>query len=130
VAVPSAGNRLARADQLAWKIAEAAVGRAPLDEDVAAMVANRLIENAAVAIAAIDNDPVASARAQALAHPREGGATVIGLDPAYRFECEWAAWANATAVRELDFHDSFFAKDSSHPGDTIMPILAVAQQCG
>ncbi len=42
---------------------------------------------------------------------------------------EWAAWANGTAVRELDYHDTFLAADYSHPGDNIPPILAVAQQC-
>jgi 2-methylcitrate dehydratase len=46
------------------------------------------------------------------------------------FEAEWAAWANGTAVRELDMHDTFLAADYSHPGDNIPPILAVAQQCG
>ena len=35
---------------------------------------------------------------------------------------------NGTAVRELDFHDTFLAADYSHPGDNIPPILAVAQQ--
>ena len=45
-----------------------------------------------------------------------------------KFHCEWAAWANSTAVRELDFHDTFLAADYSHPGDNIPPILAVAQQ--
>ncbi|WP_278878680.1 MmgE/PrpD family protein, partial [Paracoccus yeei] len=42
----------------------------------------------------------------------------------------WAAWANGTAVRELDFHDTFLAADYSHPGDNIPPILAVAQHTG
>ena len=41
--------------------------------------------------------------------------------------CEWAAWANAVAVRELDFHDTFLAAEYSHPGDNIPPLLAVAQ---
>ena len=40
---------------------------------------------------------------------------------------EWAAWANGTAVRELDYHDTFLAADYCHPGDNIPPILAVAQ---
>ena len=43
---------------------------------------------------------------------------------------EWAAWANGTAVRELDYHDTFLAADYSHPGDNIPPILAVAQTMG
>jgi len=43
---------------------------------------------------------------------------------------EYAAWANGTAVRELDMHDTFLAQDYSHPGDNIPPILAVAQTMG
>ncbi len=33
-----------------------------------------------------------------------------------------------TAVRELDFHDTFLAADYSHPGDNIPPLISVAQQ--
>lgn len=116
--------------QLAWKIAEMAASPFDGDPEVDAMVANRFIDNAAVALAAINRAPVANARSQALAHPRSGGATVIGLPRDQLFECEWAAWANAAAVRELDFHDSFMALEPGHPGDNIPPILAVAQQCG
>ena len=64
----------------------------------------------------------------ALAHPRKNGSTIFGIDTKQKFHCEWAAWANGTAVRELDFHDTFLAADYSHPGDNIPPILAVAQQ--
>lgn len=120
----------ARADQLAWKIAEVASDPVAIDPDVAEMVINRVIDDMAVAIAAVNRDPVARARAQALAHPRPGGATLIGLPPRERFEAEWAGWANGVAVRELDFHDALMAADYSHPGDTIPPLLAVAQQCG
>ncbi len=116
--------------QLAWKIAEMATAPFANDGEVDDMVANRIIDNAAVALAAINRAPVANARSQALAHPRAGGATVIGLPVAQRFECEWAAWANSAAVRELDFHDSFMAVEPGHPGDNIPPIVAVAQQCG
>ena len=47
-----------------------------------------------------------------------------------RVSPEWAAWANGTAVRELDMHDTFLAADYSHPGDNIPPMLAVAQSLG
>ncbi|HJS87338.1 MAG TPA: MmgE/PrpD family protein, partial [Acetobacteraceae bacterium] len=53
--------------------------------------------------------------------------TVLGAAPRVRVSPEWAAWANGTAVRELDMHDTFLAADYSHPGDNIPPILAVAQ---
>src|SRR3546814_484853 len=68
--------------------------------------------------------------ALALAHPRARGATLLGLPAEQRFDCAWAAYANASAIRELDFNDSFFAEESSHPGDTIAPLIAVAQQKG
>ncbi len=123
-------EKLAREDQLAWKIAAVAADDVPLDADVVEMIGNRIIDNAAVAAASLARRPVASARAQAQAHPFLPGATVFGLSTAKRVSPEWAAWANGVAVRELDFHDTFLAADYSHPGDNIPPILAVAQHCG
>lgn len=119
-----------REDQLAWKIAAVATDDVALETEVVEMIGNRIIDNAAVAAASLARRPVASARAQALAHPFQPGATVFGVDPGTRVSPEWAAWANGTAVRELDFHDTFLAADYSHPGDNIPPILAVAQHCG
>ncbi len=119
-----------RSQLLAWQLALLASDNTPLDEDVTDMIINRVIDNTGVALAALRRLPVANARAQALAHPHVGGATVIGVDSARRFSCEWAAWANATAVRELDFHDTFLAQDMNHPGDMIASIIAVGQQCG
>lgn len=121
-------EKIERKDQLAWKMAEICSDNAPIKDDVLDMVINRIIDNASVAIAAANRHPVASARAMALAHPRAGGATVFGLPNDQKFSCEWAAWANGTAVRELDYHDTFLAADYSHPGDNIPPILSVAQQ--
>jgi 2-methylcitrate dehydratase len=122
-------NPLPKRDQLAWRIAEVAVKTPAPEADVAEMVINRNIDNAAVAVAAINRTPVANARSQALAHPRENGATLLGVASSRRFEAEWAAWANGVAVRELDMHDTFLAADYSHPGDNIPPLVAVAQQC-
>ena len=90
------------------------------------MVINRIIDNAAVSAVAATRRPVATARHQALAHPVGSGAKVFGVDGSYA--AEWAAWANAVAVRELDYHDTFLAADYSHPGDNIAPLVAVAQQ--
>lgn len=121
---------LAREDQFAWKIAAMASDPVEVEPAVVDMVINRIIDNASVAIAAINRRPVANARAQALAHARPGGAAVFGVPNDQRFHAEWAAWANGTAVRELDYHDTFLAADYSHPGDNIPPVLAVAQQLG
>lgn len=123
-------EKLHRENQLAWKIAEVATDNVPIDTRVTDMVINRMIDNASVAVASLNRSPVVTARAQAIAHPRHGGATVFGMPNAQKFDAEWAAWANGTAVRELDYHDTFLAADYSHPGDNIPPILAVAQQKG
>jgi 2-methylcitrate dehydratase len=130
IRVHPAGRPTAREAQLAWRIAALAADHVPDEPAVVDTVINRLIDNAGVAVAALGRAPVATARAQAVAHPRPGGATVIGLPPDVRVHCEWAAWANGAAVRELDFHDNFFALEPAHPGDNIPPLLAVAQQCG
>lgn len=122
---------LAANDQLAGKLAALAAEQdRPLDDRAVDMVINRVIDNAAVAVASLDRDPVISARGQAEAHPYTPGATVFGLAPTQRVSPEWAAWANGVAVRELDYHDTFLAADYSHPGDNIPPILAVAQHTG
>jgi 2-methylcitrate dehydratase len=123
-------DRLPRADQLAWKIAEVAADPVAVDADVVEMIGNRIIDNAAVAAASIARRPVISARAQAVSHPGSPGANLFGLPANQRVSPEWAAWANGVAVRELDFHDTFLAAEYSHPGDNIPPILAVAQHVG
>lgn len=129
VRVHPSADRLPRERQLAWKLAETATGTEELDGESAAMAVNRVIDNASVAVASLLRRPVAVARAQALRHPAGGpGARVLGTGA--RVSPEWAAWANGTAVRELDFHDTYLAADYSHPGDNIPPLLAVAQHTG
>lgn len=120
-------ERLPREEQLAWRIAAVAADPVEVEPAVVEMIGNRIIDDASVAVASLARRPVANARAQAVAHPYQPGATVFGLPASSRFSPEWAAWANGVAVRELDFHDTFLAAEYSHPGDNIPPILAVAQ---
>ena len=119
---------LPKKNQLAWKIAEIASDNAKLDKAAIEMVINRIIDNASVAVASLNRRPVISSREMALKHSRKNGATLFGVNSKLKFDCEWAAWSNGTAVRELDFHDTFLAADYSHPGDNIPPLLSVAQQ--
>ncbi|MEU7256607.1 MmgE/PrpD family protein [Streptomyces rimosus] len=129
VRVHPSADRLPREDQLAWKLAAVATATGELDADSVTMAVNRVIDNAAVAVASLLRRPVAVARAQAVAHRGAApGASVFGTR--IRTSPEWAAWANGTAVRELDFHDTYLAADYSHPGDNIPPLLAVAQHTG
>ena len=125
------GAVLPREEQLAWKIAAMAAGNRSLEAEVAGMIGNRLIDNAAVAVAAVNRGPVRNARLLALGYPHPGtGASLFGVACERSFHCEWAALANGVAVRELDMHDCYLAADYSHPGDTIPGLLAVAQQTG
>ena len=121
-------TKLPKKKQLAWKIAEIASDNAKLNNKSIEMVINRIIDNSSVAVASLNRKSVISSREMALAHPKKNGATLFGVNSKLRFHCEWAAWSNSTAVRELDFHDTFLAADYSHPGDNIPPLLAVAQQ--
>ncbi|NEN05570.1 MmgE/PrpD family protein [Diaminobutyricibacter tongyongensis] len=142
VRVHTSEENLPREGQLAWAIAQVATDPVEVTDDVADMVVNRVIDNAAVAAASLTRRPVVSARSQALAHklPLEElaeltdpaaalqrGSTVFGEPATVRVSPEWAAWANGVAVRELDYHDTFLAAEYSHPGDNIPPITAVAQ---
>ncbi|MGF0117667.1 MmgE/PrpD family protein [Promicromonospora sp. Marseille-Q5078] len=131
VRVHRSDERFPREQHLAWKIAEVAAEQLEPAPEVADMVINRVIDNAAVATASLGRAPILAARAQAEAHPvsRGGaGSTVVGSPQ--RTSPEWAAWANGVAVRELDYHDTFLAAEYSHPGDNVPPVLAVAQHLG
>ena len=116
-------------EHLAYKIAKVAVDPVEVPEDTREMIINRIIDNASVAVASYNRRPVAVAREMAKTHPADNnGALVFGEDGTY--SAEWVAFANGTAVRELDYHDTFLAAEYSHPGDSIPPILAVAQHKG
>ena len=119
---------LPKEKQFAWKIAEIANDNSKLNKDAIEMAINRIIDNASVAIASLNRKSVISSREMALNHPKKNGANIFGINSKLKFNCEWAAWTNSTAVRELDFHDTFLAADYSHPGDNIPPLIAVAQQ--
>ena len=70
-----------REAELAWQLARVATEDVPVEADVAEMVVNRVLDNAAVSAASLLRAPVVAARAQALAHPpsRGGsGARVVG----------------------------------------------------
>ena len=105
---------LPKKKQLAWKIAEIASDNATLNKHSIEMVINRIIDNASVAIASLNRKSVISSREMAKSHLRKDGATIFGINSNIKFDCEWAAWTNGTAVRELDFHDTFLAAFSTY----------------
>ena len=128
VNIQQIGTKLKKQEQLAYRIAEMASEDWDLSDDIIEMVGNRIIDNAGVAIAAINRKSVKIARAQAMNFENQNGSTLFGINNNKKFDCQWASWANAVAVRELDFHDNIMAKETCHPGDCISTIIAVAQQ--
>jgi 2-methylcitrate dehydratase len=133
VRVRRSDEGLPREGQLAWAMAQVAADPVEVSDEVAEMIVNRILDNAAVAAASVGRSAPSAAREQAAAHPPSSGgagATVFSLAANARVSPEWAAFANGVAVRELDFHDTFLAADYSHPGDNIPPIVAVAQHVG
>ena len=104
-----------------------AAGTRGVEPEAAKMAALRIIDSWAVAIAALDRPAVAAAQGAALDHRRAVGASLIGLGSGHRTDLNWAGYANAAAIRELDFNDSFFSRDSGHPADTIGPLAAAAE---
>ena len=42
-------------------------------------------------------------REMALKHSRKNGSTIFGVNSKLKFDCEWAAWSNGTAVGNLTF---------------------------
>ena len=71
VKVHSSSSNLKKEDQLAWKIAEIASDKSKPGNDAIEMIINRIIDNASVAIASVNRNPVISAREMALAHPKK-----------------------------------------------------------
>jgi 2-methylcitrate dehydratase len=74
VHVHPSSARLAREDQLAWKLAAVASDPVEVPAEVTEMVINRLIDDAAVAAASLARGPARAAREQALRHPSGPGA--------------------------------------------------------
>ena len=116
-----------REEELAWKLAEVATDRVRVDASVEEMIVNRIIDNAGVASAALDRHPVATARAEALAHPtRRGRRSLASRCPG---GCRPSGGRGRTASpRESSTSTTPSSpKEYSHPADNIAPLVAVAQ---
>jgi 2-methylcitrate dehydratase len=93
-------RRFPRSEHLAAKIAEVAADHVAVEPETEEMLANRIIDDAAVSAAAVLHGPVTVAHQEALAHRAQHGAGVFGVGGSY--SAEWAPWANGVALRELD----------------------------
>ena len=94
VRVHKSSAKLKKEDQLAWKIAEIASDKAPLNENAVDMVINRIIDNASVAIASFNRKKLNLKGSELI--------TIIGIEkgitPGQEVECE-IKYANGIAKK-------------------------------
>jgi 2-methylcitrate dehydratase len=88
-------------------------------------VERRILDAIGVAVAGSDEPAAIAARAVAAQEPLSAGALVWGTHD--RSSAETAGFANATAVRCLDFNDAYLSREPLHPSDAIAPLLALAE---
>lgn len=106
----------------------AATARDRLPPETIHEVERRVLDGIGVAVAGLDEAAPSAARAYAADFPDPKGATVWGT--AIRANPEAAGFANAVAVRALDFNDTYLSKEPLHPSDAIAPLLALAEWRG
>ncbi len=91
-------------------------------------VVRRVLDAIGVAVAGFDEPAPVAARRYAAAERRSAGALVWGT--AERTSPETAGFANAVAVRCLDFNDTYLSREPLHPSDAIPPLVALAETEG
>lgn len=103
-----------------------AAGDAPLPDEAAHEVVRRILDSIGVAAAGFDGDAPVAARGYAAELPDPSGSCVWAT--AIRTNPEAAGFANAVAVRYLDFNDTYLSKEPLHPSDGIPALLALAER--
>ncbi len=118
-------------ERLSRRIAEWAAGveYGKLPGEVVEEVKKRVLDSLAVALSALDEEPVRIARwlADSTSASRIP-ATLWGYTR--RAAADHAAFANGCAVRYFDFNDTYLSKEALHPSDTIPAVMAAAEIAG
>jgi len=92
-------------------------------------VKRRIIDSLATTLGAYASTPARVARAKAMAvSDPPPSATVWGTF--HHTPPEYAAFANGTMVRYLDFNDTYLSLEPAHPSDNIPAAVAVTQTAG
>lgn len=115
------------ADRVTKALAEFAnrINYTDLSEDVLKEAKRRVIDTLGCLLSGYDKDATVAARKLALHYQVDGGATIIGTDQ--KAYADVATLANGTAIRYLDFNDTYLSVEPQHPSDTIAPLLALAE---
>ena len=96
-----------------------------LSDEVVKEAKRRVIDTLGCLMSGYNQDATIAARKLALQYPTGLGATIIGTKQ--KVHADVAALANGTAIRYLDFNDTYLSVEPQHPSDTIAPLLALAE---
>ena len=96
-----------------------------LPDAVVHEVKRRVLDSLACAFGAWHAQPCRIARRVAESVTVRDGATVWGTK--HKTLPELATFANGTAVRYLDFNDTYLAKEPAHPSDNLAAVLAAGE---
>ncbi len=105
-----------------------AVSYRALPSEVVHEVKRRLIDTLGCALGGWESTPAKIARKVAGPVGVRRGAALLGS--ARRTTEDLAAFANGTAVRYLDYNDTYLSKEPAHPSDNIPAALAAAEASG
>lgn len=96
-----------------------------LTEEVIKETKRRIIDTLGCLMSGYDQDATVAARKLAATYETVKGARIVGTDLVAHVDM--ATFANGTAVRYLDFNDTYLSVEPQHPSDTIAPLLALAE---
>ncbi|WP_126428118.1 MmgE/PrpD family protein [Brevibacillus marinus] len=96
-----------------------------LPEQTVAEVKRRVIDTLGCLVSGYDADASIAARKLAERYEQPRGATIIGRGK--KAAVDVAAFANGTAIRYLDYNDTYLSVEPLHPSDVIAPLLALAE---
>ncbi|KIL35501.1 hypothetical protein SD71_13395 [Cohnella kolymensis] len=99
-----------------------------LTERTISEVKRRVIDTIGCLISGYDEDASAAARKLADRYINDKGATIIGSGR--KAPADIAAFANGTAIRYLDYNDTYLSIEPLHPSDVIAPLIALAEERG
>lgn len=99
-----------------------------LSEPVVNEVKRRVIDTFACLLAGFEFDASTYARKLAELSENAAGASIVGTDK--KAPVEYATFANGTAIRYLDYNDTYLSVEPLHPSDVIAPLFALAEERG
>ncbi len=97
-----------------------------LSQPVIAEVKRRVIDTFACLMSGYEFDASTAARKLATHYEKENGATLIGTNK--KVAVDYATFANGTAIRYLDYNDTYLSVEPLHPSDVIAPLFALAEE--